>query len=133
MGIYIGIRIYANVISYVPEEVDVMSKTNIGVLGGFLSFFLVLFVNQTNGRFLEMYGFSGLEGFSVALLYGLRLGRVGKLAHRKLKREKSIKIITKTPKDFRRRYAPPLKEVTLLSRRAAHPLNWGALDPSLGC
>ena len=58
MGIYIGIRIYANVITYVPEEVDVMSKTNIGILGGFLSFFLVLFVNQTNGRFLEMYGFS---------------------------------------------------------------------------
>ena len=25
---------------------------------GFLSFFLVLFVNQTNGRFLDMYGFA---------------------------------------------------------------------------
>eukprot|EP01082_Thalassiosira_pseudonana_P004889 g4468.t1.1.5e174189 g4468 g4468.t1 contig15:1091910-1092843(+) len=35
-----------------------MEKTNIGILGGFLSFFLVLFVNQTNARFLEMYGFS---------------------------------------------------------------------------
>jgi hypothetical protein len=28
------------------------------VMGTFLSFFLVLFVNQTNGRFLEMYGFA---------------------------------------------------------------------------
>ncbi|KAL7533424.1 hypothetical protein ACHAXR_005228, partial [Thalassiosira sp. AJA248-18] len=27
-------------------------------LGGFVSFFLVLFVNQTNARFLDMYGFS---------------------------------------------------------------------------
>ncbi len=56
--IYVGIRIYANTIDFVPESVDMLSKTNIGILGGFLSFFLVLFVNQTNGRFLEMYGFS---------------------------------------------------------------------------
>ncbi|EJK52891.1 hypothetical protein THAOC_27784, partial [Thalassiosira oceanica] len=32
-------------------------NTNVDILGGFLSFFLVLFVNQTNSRFLEMYGF----------------------------------------------------------------------------
>lgn len=58
MLIYVGIRICANVLNYVPESVDLMEKTNIGVLGGFLSFFLVIFVNQTNGRYLEMYGFS---------------------------------------------------------------------------
>eukprot|EP00573_Skeletonema_grethae_P001810 CAMPEP_0201691054 /NCGR_PEP_ID=MMETSP0578-20130828/4317_1 /ASSEMBLY_ACC=CAM_ASM_000663 /TAXON_ID=267565 /ORGANISM="Skeletonema grethea, Strain CCMP 1804" /LENGTH=386 /DNA_ID=CAMNT_0048176177 /DNA_START=84 /DNA_END=1244 /DNA_ORIENTATION=- len=56
--IYVGIRIYANHIDFVPDSVEMLSKTNIGILGGFLSFFLVLFVNQTNGRFLEMYGFS---------------------------------------------------------------------------
>ena len=56
--IYIGIRSYANAIDCIPASVSIMEKTNVGVLGGFLSFFLVLFVNQTNGRFLEMYGFS---------------------------------------------------------------------------
>jgi hypothetical protein len=56
--IYVGIRIFANCVDYIPESVSLLSKTNIGILGGFLSFFLVLFVNQTNGRFLQMYGFS---------------------------------------------------------------------------
>ena len=56
--VYVGIRIYANMVDYVPESVELLQKTNVGILGGFLSFFLVLFVNQTNGRFLEMYGFS---------------------------------------------------------------------------
>lgn len=58
MSIYVGIRIVANLLGYVPDSVVLLEKSNIGVLGGFLSFFLVLFVNQTNGRFLEMYGFS---------------------------------------------------------------------------
>ena len=58
LAIYSGIRIYANSIDYIPGSVSLLEKTNVGVLGGFLSFFLVLFVNQTNGRFLEMYGFS---------------------------------------------------------------------------
>ena len=58
LAIYACIRIYANSIDYVPDSVSLLEKTSIGVLGGFLSFFLVLFVNQTNARFLEMYGFS---------------------------------------------------------------------------
>ncbi|KAL7524616.1 hypothetical protein ACHAWF_001021, partial [Thalassiosira exigua] len=58
LGVYVAIRIAAYAIDYVPESAELLEKTNIGVLGGFLSFFLVLFVNQTNGRFLEMYGFS---------------------------------------------------------------------------
>ena len=58
MFIYIGIRIYANLTETVPIVVDLWAGANIGILGGFLSFFLVLFVNQTNGRFLEMYGFN---------------------------------------------------------------------------
>ncbi|KAL7498170.1 hypothetical protein ACHAWT_007850 [Skeletonema menzelii] len=56
--IYIWIRVTAYSIDYVPTAVAYLEKTNISILGGFLSFFLVLFVNQTNERFLEMYGFS---------------------------------------------------------------------------
>lgn len=59
IAIYIGIRIATRL---APDDMEpaaaVMERTSIGVLGGFLSFFLVLFVNQTNGRFYEMYGFS---------------------------------------------------------------------------
>lgn len=33
MAIYIGIRIFANNIDYVPESADLLEKTNIGVLG----------------------------------------------------------------------------------------------------
>jgi len=58
MSIYVFIRVVAYNLNYVPDSVTLLENTNIGVLGGFLSFFLVLFVNQTNGRFLEMYGFS---------------------------------------------------------------------------
>jgi hypothetical protein len=58
MIIYIGIRIFANSVNYVPQSVTLWAGANIDVLGGFLSFFLVLFVNQTNSRFLEMYGFN---------------------------------------------------------------------------
>ena len=58
LAVYIGIRVVANMIDYVPDSVALLEKTNVGILGGFLSFFLVLFVNQTNARFLEMYGFS---------------------------------------------------------------------------
>eukprot|EP00584_Thalassiosira_punctigera_P008525 CAMPEP_0172533790 /NCGR_PEP_ID=MMETSP1067-20121228/6372_1 /TAXON_ID=265564 ORGANISM="Thalassiosira punctigera, Strain Tpunct2005C2" /NCGR_SAMPLE_ID=MMETSP1067 /ASSEMBLY_ACC=CAM_ASM_000444 /LENGTH=387 /DNA_ID=CAMNT_0013318481 /DNA_START=60 /DNA_END=1223 /DNA_ORIENTATION=+ len=58
MAIYIGIRISANTLDYIPESATLLEKTNIGVLGGFLSFFLVLFVDQTKTRFLAMYGFS---------------------------------------------------------------------------
>mmetsp|Transcript_30676 Transcript_30676/g.50145 ORF Transcript_30676/g.50145 Transcript_30676/m.50145 type:complete len:394 (+) Transcript_30676:229-1410(+) len=58
LAIYSGIRIYANSVDYTPDSVYLLEKTNIGALGGFISFFLVLFVNQTNDRFLEMYGFS---------------------------------------------------------------------------
>jgi len=58
IAVYVSIRIVANTLDYVPDSVSLLEKTNIGVLGGFLSFFLVLFVNQTNARFLDMYGFS---------------------------------------------------------------------------
>ena len=59
MLVYVAIRIFAHSIDYVPQSVDALSDdNNLEILGGFLSFFLVLFVNQTNGRFLQMYSFS---------------------------------------------------------------------------
>lgn len=58
ISIYASIRVYANLTDNVPDAVELLEKTNVGILGGFLSFFLVLFVNQTNDRFLDMYGFS---------------------------------------------------------------------------
>jgi predicted membrane chloride channel (bestrophin family) len=59
MSMYIGIRIFANVVDDdTPTNIDLWGSNKISVLGTFLSFFLVLFVNQTNGRFLEMYGFA---------------------------------------------------------------------------
>lgn len=53
--LYLGVRIIAWS-GAVPELVHELANTeSTGVLGGFLSFFLVLFVNQTNTRFYDMY------------------------------------------------------------------------------
>jgi Bestrophin, RFP-TM, chloride channel len=38
-----------------PSVARQMGRLNIDIIGGFLSFFLVLFVNQTNSRFQELY------------------------------------------------------------------------------
>jgi len=57
-AIYVFIRIYAHMTFDAPAAVELMGSANIDVLGGFLSFFLVLFVNQTQARFYEIYGFS---------------------------------------------------------------------------
>jgi len=56
--IYIAIRIAANLLEVAPEHVAYLETGNIAILGGFLSFFLVMFVNQVGNRFLEMYNFS---------------------------------------------------------------------------
>jgi hypothetical protein len=61
MATYVGVRVasrLANDDADTPVAVDLLTESNINVLGGFLSFFLVLFVNQTNTEFIEMYGFS---------------------------------------------------------------------------
>ena len=50
IAIYASIRVYANLTDNLPDAVELLEKTNVGILGGFLSFFLVLFVNQTNDR-----------------------------------------------------------------------------------
>jgi len=56
--IYAGIRITAHLLEVPPEHVAYLETGNIAILGGFLSFFLVMFVDTANSRFLEMYSFS---------------------------------------------------------------------------
>ena len=52
--IYIVIRFQARH-GDMPEFVSKLSSAKIDVIGGFLSFFLVIFVNQSNGRLSDMY------------------------------------------------------------------------------
>jgi len=54
VALYVGVRALAW-LDIVPDVVSELGSRDTGVLGGFLSFFLVLFVNQTNGRFNAMY------------------------------------------------------------------------------
>jgi len=58
ISIYAGIRVKARILDDAPDEIERMETMSTDVLGGFLTFFLVLFVNQTQARFLTMYGFS---------------------------------------------------------------------------
>lgn len=85
MAGYISIRIYAYSIDYEPYAVEMFQKMNLSVLGGFLSFFLLIFVDQTNTRFLEMYGFSkACSG---------RIQDVAGLAKTQLPAESAVKLI----------------------------------------
>lgn len=54
--LFVGIRYQARTSDKEPEVVQQLGDTDIDILGGFLSFLLVLFVNQTNSRFYDMYG-----------------------------------------------------------------------------
>jgi len=59
--IFVAIRFLAHshYAAEIPQTlIDTMGNGNISILGGFLSFFLVLFVNQTNTRFFDMYQLS---------------------------------------------------------------------------
>ena len=56
--VFLGIRLQARSGDNVPAMADQLANTDIDIIGGFLSFFLVLFVNQTNARFFEMYKLS---------------------------------------------------------------------------
>jgi Bestrophin, RFP-TM, chloride channel len=53
--IFAAIRCQARLVEKEPGLVQMLGSTDIDVLGGFLSFLLVLFVNQTNTRFFDMY------------------------------------------------------------------------------
>ena len=55
IAIFVGIRIQARNGDVPPAIAEQLGDTDIDILGGFLSFLLVLFVNQTNARFFEMY------------------------------------------------------------------------------
>jgi predicted membrane chloride channel (bestrophin family) len=54
LAVYIALRVILRNDAWMPGAID-LGGTDITVIGGFLSFFLVLFVNQSNQRFQEMY------------------------------------------------------------------------------
>lgn len=56
MSIYVAVRIQARV--GLPDYVSEIAGANIGVIGAFLSFFLVFFVVNANTRFNTLYGYS---------------------------------------------------------------------------
>lgn len=53
MALYVAIRIVAR--NTVPEGLAIVATANISIIGTFLSFFLVLYVDQANKRFMDMY------------------------------------------------------------------------------
>jgi hypothetical protein len=58
--IFVSIRIQAYVGVEQPANFvnDILGQSNVAILGGFVSFLLVIFVNQTNERYLSMYQLS---------------------------------------------------------------------------
>lgn len=54
LAIYLAVRIQAH-LGNLPAYLVDLEETNIDIIGSFLSFFLVLFVNQSNTRFNSMY------------------------------------------------------------------------------
>ena len=57
-AIFCAIRVQARLGGEMPGMAERLGITDIDILGGFLSFLLVLFVNQVNSRFFEMYQLS---------------------------------------------------------------------------
>ena len=53
MIVYVGVRVQLRI--DLPEFVRHVSNSNISVVGGFLSFFLVFFVVESNKRFVDQY------------------------------------------------------------------------------
>jgi hypothetical protein len=58
LAIYIFCRVQIRMGDNVPGFMRDLGDTDIDVIGGFLSFFLVIYVNQSNLRFNEMYKLS---------------------------------------------------------------------------
>jgi predicted membrane chloride channel (bestrophin family) len=56
IAIYVGVRCAAR--SGLPEFVSGLDSGRMAIVGGFLTFFMVFYVNQTNARFLALYGHS---------------------------------------------------------------------------
>jgi predicted membrane chloride channel (bestrophin family) len=55
MTLFVSIRVHAYSFGVLPEFAKTLGQLDIGIIGGFLSFFLVLFVNQANARFQDLY------------------------------------------------------------------------------
>ena len=53
LALYLSIRVFARF--QIPEFVASVAAANTGIIGGFLSFFLALYVNSANERFGIMY------------------------------------------------------------------------------
>ena len=71
LAIYTVIRLQAR-LGFLPVFIVDLGDADIDILGGFLSFFLVLFVNQSNTRFTEMYKV-GLCGVAVVCSFLMRV------------------------------------------------------------
>lgn len=69
--IYLTLRVQAHLGVAMPELIALMGKTDTNILGSFLSFLLVLFVNQTNARFFDMYKLSKACGGQIQDAAGL--------------------------------------------------------------
>lgn len=55
MSLFVSIRVHTYSFGVLPEFAKTLGQLDIGIIGGFLSFFLVLFVNQANARFQDLY------------------------------------------------------------------------------
>jgi hypothetical protein len=91
MLLYGVVRVQAH-LNTLPGYIQALGSSNVDVIGGFLSFFLVLFCNQSNQRFYEQYKCSmnclgrlnDLSGFAVTglpLPNALRIVRYMNAAH----------------------------------------------------
>lgn len=69
--IFVVIRFHARRGDEAPGIVAQLEDSDIDILGGFLSFLLVLFVNQTNTRFFEMYKLSKASAGRIQDVAGL--------------------------------------------------------------
>jgi hypothetical protein len=81
--IYVVIRVRSR--TGLPDYVQDLSSGNIGVIGGFLSFFLVFFVVNSNKRFDDQYGLSmAAKG---------RILDIASLARGTLPKERALRLI----------------------------------------
>ena len=66
------VRYHARTTAEMPQVFETLGDSfNIEVIGGFLSFFLVLFVNQTNTRYFDMYKLAKASAGRVQDIAGL--------------------------------------------------------------
>lgn len=84
MLIYILIRIFAH-LDALPEVLNDIAGADIGVIGVFLSFFLVLFVNDANSTVEKIYG--------ISMQCKARVLDVAALAKTTLPRENALRLV----------------------------------------